>query len=380
MRRSDDKLNGSRLSPRSLIARLSKSERTQRRMSQAELESELARIAQAFRLHSPGTLSFADGPVIDAAERVRNYPEAEVDSAEDPLVVVVRRVVYFQCFVRRLRGTISTAQQPDPNLSDDEFVHGLSQANQSQSRWDPFWQVYRTGVDGEVQVQKDERRQFPVPGEFSFDAGPGVRPVEGDHVSLLVLPESLRFQPGYYFCFGEEIGDQFDDFSKVRFYFNLQPTDAAPLIEFLSRELNRFQVPFRMKCPASPENFDRIDTAVLYVSSRWLQITEQIIGELARDILPHLEPEVPLFCRTLWPGIGFAEDPEDRRSFGENRCRLVGEAIVQAWQEAPEPSADRFVQAIRKRFKECGLSLTHPWLNAGSVDTSEPVSSVEVRL
>lgn len=337
---------------------------------QAQLEHELIRVAQAFRLHFADSFSFVGGPIINAAERIQYYSQSDETSDADALTVVLRRVIYYQCFVRKFDGTIAgaDAEATTANESEDDFVAELSKANRSRSRWDPLWRIYRVGVEGDIQAQKGDLHQFAVPGEFAFNAGPGVRAGVGDVVNLQVAPESLVFQPGYYFCFGEELSDRFDDFDQVRFYFNIEPHDAPPLLEFLSRELNRFQIPFRFKCPTSPANYYRIDTAVLYVSARWFQMTRQLVGQLAAEVLPNLQPDVSLFCRRMWPGIGFAEDPGNDRSFGEHRCNLVARGICRAWQKSPEPSGDDFLRAIELEFQAAGISLKYPWLNAGSVD------------
>lgn len=342
------------------------------------LEHELIRIARAFRRLDPETISFADGPPINVTERLQHYPSNAATPGETALVTVIRRTIYFQCYVRRFEGPVDDATPEVLAGNGDDLIRRLCESNQSRHRWDPHWQVYRCGIDGEVQVQKGDVRRFPVPGEFAFDVGPGVRPVEGDFVRLKVFAESLALQPGYYYCFGEEVHDEFDDFAKVRFYFNIEPDDGPPLVEYLSRQLNRFQVPFQLKCPSSPDNYDRTDAAVLYLSSRWYQIAVQFVEDLARTTLPHLPPHVPLFTRQLWPGIGFAEDPEDHRSFGEHRCRLVAEAIIAAWQQSDTPPDDVLLQMLRHRFAEAGISLDRPWLKSGTTCDYELPVAVEV--
>jgi hypothetical protein len=337
------------------------------------LENELIRIAQAFRLHSATSFSFAGGPIINAEERVHYYSRWQESGDEDPLLVVLRRVIYYQCYARPFQGSVagSDAEASVADESDAAFVAALSRANQSRFRWDPFWEIYRISHDGEIQVRKGDTHRLAVPGEYSFDAGPGIRPVEGNLVSLQMLPHSLTCQPHFYFCFGEELNDRFDAFHLVRFYFNIEHSDAAALIEALTGELNRFQVPFEFKCPTSPSSYDRVDTAVLYIAPRWLQITSRIVAEISANVLPHLQPIVPLFCRMVWPGIGFAEDPGNGFSFGETRCGLIALGMCRAWKKSSEPSAQDFLESIKEEFAASGISLIQPWLNPGSIDVAD---------
>lgn len=338
----------------------------------ANLQHELLKIAQAFRWQSDDSFSFADGPVFHASDRVQFYP-ANVELTDEPMLIVMRRVIYFQCFIRPFLGKLAVddpdtgVDQTDPN----EFLLRLSNSNRGVFRWDPYWRVYRVGVDGELHVQKGDVHHFVVPGAYAFDAGPGLRPIVGDLVNLQVLTESFSFQENYYFCFGEEIGDEFDDFSKVRFYFNVSPEVAPALLEFITTELNRFQIPFRFKCPKDPNNYDRRDTAVLYVASRWFQITSQILSEFSDAPRSNFDLGVPLFCRELWPGVGFAEDPEGSESFGETRCNLVAKGIQQAWQQTHEPTDEQFLQSIQSEFERADISLDRPWLNAGTINDYE---------
>jgi hypothetical protein len=362
-----------------------------------QLRNDLIRISRAFQLLDDDSFSFADGPVFDASERIQFYP-SDVELVDEPILIVMRRVIYFQCFVRPFEGRLAT---PDPDASTDvspeqlqQFVDQLAEANRGLMRWDPFWRVYRVGLNGELHVQKGDTHYFAIPGEYSFAAGPGLRPQNGDFVNLQVLTESFSFQDNYYFCFGEEIGDEFEDFSKVRFYFNVAAEKAAELVEFVTSQLNDFQVPFRFKCPKDPDNYDRLDTAVLYVAARWFQITAQIIGQFAAPELGNLQAGVPLFCRELWPGIGFAEDPEGSESFGETRCDLVAKGIRLAWRSGSDsqnsegqnrsdqdelvaehgrtqPTDAELIDAIESVFREAGIGLNNPWLNAGTVNDYE---------
>jgi hypothetical protein len=213
-----------------------------------------------------------------------------------------------------------------------------------------------------------------VPGEYAFAGGPGIRPQVGDVVSLQVLHESHVVQPGMYYVFGESLGDQFDEFDLVRFYVHITANAAPDLIEGLTTRLNRFQVPFQLKCQKRPVHYERLDAFVIYVARRYLPITARVLASVSEPVQSSLQPSVPLFTKTLRPGIGLAEDPGNRRSFGMNRCRLLAEGIVDAWKNGDQSPPTR-ADAVRQRFAANGLDLDRPHLNAGSADFELPVAA-----
>jgi hypothetical protein len=182
-----------------------------------------------------------------------------------------------------------------------------------------------------------------------------------------------------YFVFGEVLSDQFDDFHRVRFYFHLRPPGAPILVRTLTAALNRYQVPFQFKCQKYRENYDRLDSSVLYVAYRYFDVCARVLTDLPAELTDQLHSAVPLFTKVLRPGISLAEDPGGKRSFGLNRCQLVAEGIVDAWLRG-QRSTSANLQGIRARFEAKGLSLDKPYLNAGSVDVFDPPQPLGIDL
>ncbi len=334
------------------------------------LEEQLIAILSAVEVHSPASFAFADRPF--AAEAHGQSPEElHTDHASElvPLVRELRQVLYSQCYARHFDGSLSELSPVyDPEfVPDSRLAEQLAEANQSRYGWDPGWKIFRLGAEGEVQVQKGERFCSPQTGEYAYTAGPGMRPRIGDTVSLQVLRESHEMQPGMYFVFGEVLSDRFDEFHQIRFYFHLRPPGAPILVRTLTTALNRYQVPFQFKCQKYRENYDRLDASVLYVAHRYFDICARALTNPPSELTGELEPAIPLFTKMFRPGIGLAEDPVGNLSFGQDRCQLIAEGIVDAWLR-DESSAAASLQCIQTRFEARGLSLDKPYLNAGSVD------------
>jgi len=170
-----------------------------------------------------------------------------------------------------------------------------------------------------------------------------------------------------YFVFGETLPDQFDDFDMVRFYFHAHH-DASPiLVGHMTEHLNRYQVPFHMKCQKYPVNYDRKDACVVYLARRYFDIAAYVVADLPESYTSRLNPTEPLFCKALQPGIGLAEDPRHGQSFGLHRCNLLAEGILDAWKQKRQTGA-ACLDAVKQRFSVNSLDFDRPYLNPGSID------------
>lgn len=318
------------------------------------IETELSAILGAVTIHSPEQFSFAGDPPLKVTP---------LSGEPSPLVRELRDVLYQRCYAR----PFPDAPAPAAPGADPGFPHRLSAANQSRDRWDPGWRIYEVRTGGWIAVQKGDRCRSAQPGEYATHAGPGIPPRVGDPASLLVLRESHQLQAGFYYAFGETLSDQFDDFQIVRFYFHSSAEGIFALLRHLTGRLNRYAVPFRMKCLSDPAFYDRTDAAVLYVARRWFQMAAAVVLDLPADAAAGLRSTVPLFSRLLRPGVGLAEDPGNGESFGMHRCRLVAEGLVEAWQSGLRGPGER-LEAVRARFTAAGMSLERPHLNAGSTE------------
>src|SRR5205823_5921908 len=84
-----------------------------------------------------------------------------------------------------------------------------------------------------------------------------------------------------------------------------------------------------------------------------------------------LRPDVPLFTRRLADGLGFAEDPTGSQSFGQQRCRLVAEALWQSYTRG-EVGRETRAAALASAFLRAGLDPLRPHLGPGSRSEADP--------
>ena len=339
----------------------------------AKLAAELAAAFGAFEILSPTSFSFAGEPPVDAASAAARHlwaapPAAAVETGSEGLLSkAIQATLYDRCYAHRLGE--ARVESAGPHAEDSVFARSLAEANASRERWDPGWVVYQWGQNGQAFVRKGDRERIAMPGAFISDALPGMTTQIGAAVRVRAPREALGLQPGYYFAFGETLDELAEQLSLVRFYFHCGADCAPDLLAALTRELNRFQVPFQVKAPLSPARYGRTDAIVLYAGARFFAIVARILAEVEESFA--LEPSVPLFTKRLWPGIGVAVEPGTGESFGSHRCRLAATGIVDAWLDGKRETPARLA-AVAARFTAAGLDLARPYLGVGWVDLFAP--------
>lgn len=317
-------------------------------MTPKSLREELAEIFATLQIHSPTAFSFRS-----------EAPVPVSGNGHAALLDALRNTLYSSCYTRYAASGANAAPQ--------NLVPILSQANQSQDRWDPGWSIYQLAGDGRISVQKGERSRSAVIGEYATNKAPGHPAQVGDQVNLRVCPGSADLQAGFYFSFGNALSDQFDEYALLRFYFNVRAEGAAELLRAISTRFNHYAIPYRYKTLSEASAYTRADAAVLYLAKRYYHIAAALLCALAEPLDATLRDAVPMFCKTLRPGVGMAEEPGTGESFGMHRCRLVAEGVIDAWAGGSQSVAAR-LDAVQKRFSAAGIALDTPYLNAKSVD------------
>ena len=100
----------------------------------------------------------------------------------------------------------------------------------------------------------------------------------------------------------------------------------------LTQQLNAISIGFRFKVLYNPGDYKRYDSGVLYFDKR----DYQAVGEVLQLVYQQsdFKSEVPLFTMQLLPGLGLAEEPDQKfgvhESFGMNRCQIVANGLLEA--------------------------------------------------
>src|SRR5687768_9793047 len=207
-----------------------------------QLNTQLSKIVRALEVRSPESFTFA-GRVFSLAEPGAGHAHHAHGFAQtpaNPLASLLEQTLYQYCYCRTFDGALR--DEPSLPVHGVDLTPALFEANQTRERWDAGWQVYQLLPTGQVLAHKGGRTRALWPGEFLSTDAPGMAPRPGMNLSVFFMRQTTTMQPGFYFAFGETQAEELDSFSLARFYWNLRPEGAAPLMRAVTRALNRFQV------------------------------------------------------------------------------------------------------------------------------------------
>jgi hypothetical protein len=262
----------------------------------------------------------------------------------------------------------ATPAEPNPfasvHTADVVFVALLSAANLGQGRREQGWVVHTMEAD-EVVVHKNGLSLWVRRNDCLTPDSEVLSP--GASVSLCVPKELPDRAPGFYTVLGNEETSAGEDGGVVRLYWNLNADGAAEFVRSVTTLLNETGVPFHLKIVDHPERFTRCDAAVLYLPRASYHAIAELLPRIYYEIAQYLKPATPVFAKELAPGLGLAEDPSNGDSFGWNRCRMLADALIRAYEQGLKSESER-VKAVAERFSAEGIGLDMPYLNPGSSD------------
>jgi hypothetical protein len=246
---------------------------------------------------------------------------------------------------------------PDTDLADrgplppwSELDAVLCDIVDSLSPWSDGWIVLSTDAEANVVAGKGENKRWAAAGRYAGCGRAGLPPMPGDRVSL---PDYLSWrdtETGQWAAQSTMVPDE----PLVRIYVNVGPDGVGHAVHRIVEWLADEKLRFRMKCPGSANGFARADALVLYLASADWPARRAGVLAWAEEIEPLVRPGHPALTLPLAPGLGFAEDPGDGRSFGQHRCALLAQAIVTA------PDGDLVVH-LERAIAGAGILAEEPW-------------------
>lgn len=252
---------------------------------------------------------------------------------------------------------------------DVAFYQRLHNSNCGQGYFDPGWSVLKQESDGSLAVSKGGLRLY-VQRDKHLQPSQQVANV-GDSVAVR-MPKN-RVQSGFYMAVSNVGFSRIEDANShsvtVRIYFNFTPDGAVALMGSLTRQLNEMAIPFSFKVLYNPKDYQRYDSGVLYFDKRDYEAVAQVVKSVYTQQRSHFKLEIPLFTMQLAPGLGLAEEPDNKfaqqESFGMNRSQIVANGLLEAWQQGENSPKER-IMAILGQFSRLGIDLQRPYLNAVS--------------
>jgi hypothetical protein len=149
----------------------------------------------------------------------------------------------------------------------------------------------------------------------------------------------------------------------VRLYFDVRAATAPRVVHVVTGVLVELGVPYRLKCPVLAEAYDRADAMVAYIPrSRREEVVERILDRWS-EVGHLLDPAVPMLTCQVRPGLSWADDPGDDRSYGQSRCEILAASIGGAsgmW--AMLDREERIAHQI-EGLRAAGLAPDRPWVS-----------------
>ncbi len=328
-----------------------------------ELHPDLFSLLDAVVIHSPECFSVC-GQVHELADS--SVGDLSTEPARDQAILsALRNDLYKYLYIR--------PQGPWFERHGDEFerrqrLAALAAANVAPGTWNRGWVVREIDRDGQLVLSKDNLTIWAAKGEVRARNG---EIQEGQTCAVRFGAGQRNRVPGFYFAFGgaEDEDDEADSEPFVRYYWHLSSEAAVPFVAAATKLLSAARVPFSLKVLADPGEFRRSDAGLIFVRKQHHSRVFEAIARIHETVASGLRPSVPMFTKRLAPGLGAADDPTDRLSFGDHRCKLAARAL---WRSFLRGEHDRAARAatLAAVYAEERLDPRHPYLAAGSTDDS----------
>jgi hypothetical protein len=251
--------------------------------------------------------------------------------------------------------------KPRAHREDRDLCELLRAAHAGTGRWEAGWRVDNISSRGRVAVSRGPERRVVHVIDCIAAAGSGADLRPGGVASVVARRDSETINLGDWVTFSATWHENRDPVLRV--YWNVMPDGAARLVEVLTTALDP-DIPFFLKCPRRPSDYDRRDAVVLYLPRRRFGDAAAAIAEAAQALGSALEAPVPPLTHRIAPGVAVAEDPFDaHQSFGTSRCTLVAAGIAACICEGRYES-DHWQGAVLAAFEAAGLCATRPWADA----------------
>ena len=316
---------------------------------------QLVAALRAVTIRSPTEYAWLGHPGRPLPRLVRD--ELSAVECRRHLVASLREVLYSSFYTTGVpvpvRGNRAHSVAADPWLTT-----ALSDANVGDASWESAWIV--DDYNGSEVVVSTPRLRVRVSAfDCRVDDGGQIR--SGVAVSVPLPKELPALSPGFFMVLGAAGSDVLASHHTVRVYWHITASGAPALVRALSSRLNAATVPFRLKVANHPLRFDRCDAAVLYLPIEAFQGVRAMLARVAATMTSLLRPRTPAFTLALAPGVGLAESPATRESFGEHRCGLLADGIVGADERGAAPGAAR-VEAVIESLAASGVMIDAPYL------------------
>jgi hypothetical protein len=235
-----------------------------------------------------------------------------------------------------------------------DFVDSLSFANMGNGFWEEDWKILEIFKEGNILVQKNGLNLCI----YNVNLIKGSELKLNNKVEVFMPKEYCSLMPGFYLVNGNMSLKH--NSTILRIYWNVKSEGAVFLVNQITIKLNKQNIPFQFKIINNKYNFNRSDSAVLYINKDKLPDTLKEVIDIYKGIRFYIKDDTSMFTKQLFPGLSLAEDPNNNESFGQHRCRLLAEAFYYIYKNNIV-STDNKINSIIKYFNSHNIDVNHPY-------------------
>lgn len=314
---------------------------------------------------------------------VSRFQQLPLEIQNKHLVLLLRNLLYSIYY----NGSWQSALAPDAegtnlaanqNLENNRwfgvdlaFYERLHTSNKGTGYWSHNWLVVKQEKDDALAVQ---RNGLTLHIERDIHLPPEDQAATVGNLVAIKMPKNL-VQNAFYMAMSNASASPHQNL--VRIYFNVTPDGAVSVMESLTTLLNAIPISFSFKALNNPSDYRRYDSAVLYFDKNNYEVVHPILERVYTENKSHFSEQIPLFTKLLAPGLGCAEEPDqkfaDKESFGTNRCQIVAHGLLDAWLQGNDTPTGR-MKSILQQFSSRSIKLARPYLNPNSKDIYTPLN------
>lgn len=253
---------------------------------------------------------------------------------------------------------------------ESNFIMDLSGSNSGTGTWEEGWVLLGTDAKNGKAVVEKENLKFWVDREKVMQ----LKTAEGKACLVHVDKERRFLNPYFYYAFGNTAKHEVSKHcgQLLRFYWNLTPKGAVRYMSALTGMLNANGIVFATKVLSDPDRYQRVDSGVLYVDKSQLDEVLPLLIAVYDSVKADSRPSVPKFTRQLFPGLGFAEDPQNGQSFGISRSAIIAEALYDGFLNGKNTLLQR-EEILCDALEQHGISSENPYATFKNRDDYERI-------
>jgi hypothetical protein len=243
-----------------------------------------------------------------------------------------------------------------PDTFPVDLVQVLKAADVMGRRWSDGWKAEQVSPDGRVIARRGTEIKMADVSSYIAPASPGVRPHAGDQLWLADRRDRVDSGGAWWKTGGASWRFTRAAEGLVRIYWNVALAYLPVLVHRITELLAEDGPSWMLKCAANSEVHARPDATVLYLACDSVDDLAHEIDRIAFDLAPYVCPGAPPLSLSIHPGVAVAVDPGPEESFGEHRCRLIVEGLLEAGA-GDEAAA---LSAISDRLAREGIDCIRP--------------------